>query len=206
MGPITNLTNVNGYIGVFRSRSDGKLFFFNGQDNVQDELLITHRMPLPSGNFGDLNEEPLACCVLETGFDDTEFHSPTRVNENLGQPCCPPGTILPVHPFSKVRNSRPDSEPPALIAKAVLRRIERERADVVWICRITDETTSSVCVKADEEEERKVMSVPESFETLVAYLVVCSGIHENHDQEHKMTSDATRLCVMDLQCILRADL
>jgi hypothetical protein len=200
MSPITDLTNVNGYIGIFRSRSDGKLYLkkFNGQDNIKDELLVTHRMPLPSGNFRDLNKEPLACCILKTGLDDPKFHSPTRMNENFGQPCCSSRTILPVHPFTKVRNARPNSEPPALVAKAVLCRVEGERADVVGVRGVTDETTSGVGVKADEEEECKVMSVPKGFKTLVADLVVCGSIHEDHDQEHKMTRDTAGLCVMDL--------
>jgi len=197
MSPITDLTDVNGHIGVFRSRSDGKLFF-NGQRTIKDELLITHRMPLPSGNFWDLNKEPLTCSVLETGFDNSKFHSPTRVNKYFGQPCCSPGTVFSIHPFGKVRKARPNGEPPTLVAKAVLRRVEGERANVVRICRVANETTSGVGVKANEEEERKVMSIPKSFKTLAADLVVCGGIHEKHDQEHKVASDTTRLCVMDL--------
>lgn len=172
--------------------------FVNRQNNVKEELLITHRMPLPSGNFRDLNKEPLACCVLETGFDNPKFHSPTRVNENFGQLCCSPGTKLSVHPFTKIQNSRPDGEPPALVSKAVVRRVEWERASVVGIYGVANETTSGMGIKADEEEERKMMSVPKNFEILVADLVVCGGIHENHDQEHKVASDTTRLLVMDL--------
>jgi hypothetical protein len=51
-----------------------------------------------------------------------------------------------------------------------------------------------------------VMSVPKSFETLVADLVVCSGIHEDHDKEHEMASYTASLCIMNLQCILRTNL
>jgi hypothetical protein len=51
-----------------------------------------------------------------------------------------------------------------------------------------------------------VMSVPKSFETLVADLVVCSGIHEDHNQEHEMASYTASLCIMNLQGILRTNL
>lgn len=128
------------------------------------------------------------------------------MNKNFGQPRCPSSTILPIHPFAKVNNSRPNSEPPALVAKTVLCRIEGESADVVRICTVTDEAPSGMGVKANEEEEGKMMSVPKSLETLVADLVVCSGIHEDHDKEHEMPSYTTSLCIMNLQCILWTNL
>lgn len=42
-------------------------------------------------------------------------------------------------------------------------------------------------VDANHEEEREVVSVPENFETLLANLVVCGSIHQDHDQKHEMT-------------------
>ena len=54
-------------------------------------------------------------------------------------------------------------------------------------------------VEADHEEESQVMRVPESLKTLVANLVVSSGVHEEHDQQHEMTGDATRLSIVDVE-------
>lgn len=182
--------------------------FYGGQKirKPSSGVLVTHRMPLPLGNFWDLNKEPLACRILETRFDDPQFHGSTRMYKNFGQRCCPSSTIFPVHPFAKVDNTRPNGEPPAFVAKTVLRRVEGESISVVRICRVADKAPSGMAVKANEEEEGEVMSVPKSFETLVADLVVCSGIHEDHDEEHEMASYTTSLCIVNLQCILRTNL
>ena len=61
-------------------------------------------------------------------------------------------------------------------------------------------------VQADHEKERKVMGVPERFETLMANLVMCGRVHEQHDQQHEVTGDASWLCVVNLQGSLLADL
>jgi hypothetical protein len=37
-----------------------------------------NRMPLPTRDFGNLEEQPLACGVLEAGFDNTKFHGTCR--------------------------------------------------------------------------------------------------------------------------------
>jgi hypothetical protein len=54
-------------------------------------------------------------------------------------------------------------------------------------------------VDPNHEEEREVMSVPESLETLVANLFVGGRVHQYHDQEHEMTSYASRLRVVNLE-------
>ena len=61
-------------------------------------------------------------------------------------------------------------------------------------------------VETDHEEECEVVGIPEGLEALVADLVVCRGIHEDHDEKHEMTSDTARLVVMDLQGDFRPDL
>ena len=39
-----------------------------------DRTMTTYRMPLPTGDVGYLDEEPLAGNVLEAGLDDAELH------------------------------------------------------------------------------------------------------------------------------------
>lgn len=61
-------------------------------------------------------------------------------------------------------------------------------------------------VKADHEEECEVMGIPESFEALVANLVMGGGIHEDHDEKHEVACDTTCLSIMDVQGGNRSDL
>jgi hypothetical protein len=180
-------------------------------------------MPLPARYFWNLDEQPLAGSVLEAGLNDTELHGPckeeygcglcdrvdvhtTRVDENLRQASRPPRTVFPVNSFTKVQDTRPDSESPALVTKTVLGGVKWEGADVVGIDRVADEATSGVGVKSNHEKERQMVSVPESLETLVADLVVGGGVHGKHDQEHEVAGDAAWLRVVNLECNLLSNL
>jgi hypothetical protein len=51
-----------------------------------------------------------------------------------------------------------------------------------------------------------MMGVPEGLEALVADLGAGRGVHEQHDEEHEVAGDATRLSVVDLESDLLADL
>lgn len=53
-------------------------------------------------------------------------------------------------------------------------------------------------VEADHEEERKVMGVPESFKALLTDFVVSGSIHQHHEEQHNVSSDATWLTVVDI--------
>jgi hypothetical protein len=63
-----------------------------------------------------------------------------------------------------------------------------------------------MCVQADHEEESQVMGVPECFKALMANLVMRGRVHEQHNQQHEVASDASRLSVMNIQRGLFADL
>jgi len=63
--PVTDLSNVDGDIGIFGGRGDGE------------------RVPLEAGDFGNLDEKPLAGGVLEARLDDTQFHSTTGMHKDL---------------------------------------------------------------------------------------------------------------------------
>lgn len=83
-------------------------------------------MPLELGDIRNLDEEPLSSCVLEARFLDAELHSPTGMNEHSFKSSLTASTDLAVHSFAKVEDSRPDSEAPALVAKAMFRLVEGE--------------------------------------------------------------------------------
>jgi hypothetical protein len=88
----------------------------------------------------------------------------------------------------------------------VLGGVERKCGDVIWVDGVANEASSGMGPKTDHEKEREVMGVPESLETLVTNLVMGGCVHEEHDEEHEMASDATRLRIMDLQSNFPADL
>ena len=128
------------------------------------------------------------------------------MDKDLGQAGCTPRTNLTPNPLSKVDNAGPDGETPALVAETVGRAVERERGDVLGVGRVTDEASGGMGVETEHEEERKVVRVPESLEALIANLVVRSGVHEEHDEEHEVAGDASRLGVMNVKCNFGADL
>jgi hypothetical protein len=188
LGPVTNLTDVNGNIGVLGSGGDGE------------------GMPLPMGNVGNLDKEPLTSGVLEAGLDDTEFHGAGRVNKELGKLGLATGTDLPPDTLTKVEDTGPDGETPGKVTNAVTGVVEGEFRLEVGEGRITDEASHGVSVKTEHEEECEVVGVPEGLETLLANFVCCGRVHEDHDQEHDVTSETTRLPVVDIKCISRTDL
>jgi len=61
-------------------------------------------------------------------------------------------------------------------------------------------------IETEHEEECKVMGIPESFKALSANLVVRGSIHEHHDEQHKVSSDSTRLGIVNLERDLLTDL
>lgn len=94
LSPVTNLTDVDGNIGIFRGRGDGE------------------GVPLPARDVGNLDEEPLASGVLEARLEDTEFHGAGRVNEELGELSLTTGTDLPVDTLAEVEDTGPDDVTP----------------------------------------------------------------------------------------------
>ena len=79
-------------------------------------------------------------------------------------------------------------------------RVEGKSWDVVRVDSVSDETAGGVGVKGDHEEKRKVVGVPECLEALAADLVMGSCVHDEHDEQHKVASDATSLFVMNVLC------
>lgn len=197
MGKVSDLTDVDAHVRVFRRRGDGK------------------RMPLVLGNVWDLDKEPLAGGVLEARLLDTQLHRTRRVNEDLLESGRAAGTDLTPDALAKVQDGRPDDETPGEVAQAVLGRVEREGLDVIRVGRVAHEAAGSVGEKTEHEEERKVVGVPERLEALLANFVMRGAVHQNlrkismcsvdacglayHDEEHDMAGEASGLGVVDLQ-------
>jgi len=188
LSPVSNLTDMDRNIRIIGSGSDSEW------------------MPLPAGDVGNLNKEPLASDVFETRLNNTELHGTTGMNKNLGQTSGPSGSDLSVNSLAEVDDTGPNSEPPALIAQAMLGRVKWESIGIVGSRGVTDEATSSMGVKTDHEKEGKVVGIPKGFKALCANLVVGGSIHQNHDKKHEMTSDAASLGIMNVQSNFRPDL
>lgn len=80
----------------------------------------------------------------------------------------------------------------------MLGRVEGEGGDIVWIDGVADEATSGMRIETDHEEECQVVGVPERLKALVAHLVVCCGVHQEHDEEHEVARDGSSLGVMNV--------
>lgn len=83
--------------------------------------------------------------------------------------------------------------------------IEGECGGVGGIYTVSNETTSSMRIHSDHEEKCEVVGVPESFKALLSDFLLCGGIHQEHNQEHEMTCDASWLCVVNIDSPQLAD-
>ena len=77
----------------------------------------------------------------------------------------------------------------------MVRRVERECGDVIWVYRVAHETSRRVRVQPDHEEECQVVGVPECLEALLSDRRVCRGVQQEHDEQHP-TSQPTYQKVM----------
>lgn len=127
------------------------------------------------------------------------------MNEDFGQASSTSSADLTPDSFSEVDDTGPDNETPAEVSKAMLGRIEREGRDEVWFDRVPNEATGGMGVETKHEEERKVVGVPEGLKALLSNLRMRGRIHHDHDEEHEMAGDASRLSVVDLKSGLLSD-
>ena len=111
-------------------------------------------MPLVFRDVRDVDEEPLTGDILEAGLDDAQLHGTARVNKKLRKTRGTTRADLPPYTLAEVDDTRPDCEPPALIPKTVLGRVEWERLDVIRASRVAHEASSSMRIQTDHEEER----------------------------------------------------
>jgi hypothetical protein len=122
----------------------------------------------------------------------------TRMDENLRDPSGLPCPDFPPYSLTEVEDSGPDNKPPAEVSKTMLRRVEGESRNIIGIDGVSNKTASSVGVESDHEEKCEMVGVPKCLEALAADLVVRGGVHDDHDEQHEVASDATRLGVMNV--------
>lgn len=116
-------------------------------------------------------------------------------------------TCADFSPYSlpEIDDAWPDDESPAQVTKTMFCRVEWECRDGVGVNRVADEAAGCMGVQAEHEEEGEVVGIPEGLETLLTNLLVGSRVHDDHDQQHEMPRNASRLRVVDLQGRLLTD-
>lgn len=120
--------------------------------------------------------------------------------------CFPPRPHLSPYSLPEIQYPGPDRKPPALVPQAMIRTIEREICLKVWGRRVPYETACGMRVERDHEEERQVMRVPKRLKALGADFMMGSAVHDEHKEDHEMSSYSSRLGVVNLQCQLRSEL
>lgn len=180
-GEISHLANMYRDIWVERARCDRE------------------GMPLVTRDGRDLQEEPLAGLVLHGWLLELDLHSIVRMPNDLVDLGLAPSPDFTVDSFCQIDSTGHQFPSPAFIAYAVIpERLAGKRR--VRIDRVSDEAARSMCVHAQQERDEEVMRVPEGLERLPSYPMMSCGVHQKHTQEHDMSSDATSLCVVDLDC------
>lgn len=152
-----------------------------------------------------MQEEPLAGFVFHRGFGELDLHGVVGVADDFGDFGFAAGADFAVDALDEVEASGEEFPAPAFVADAVIpEHLAGEGR--VGVRGVADETACGVGVHAEEEGDEEVVGIPEGFVGLLADLVVGGGVHEEHAEEHDMTSDATSLGVVDLDGGLRTEL
>jgi hypothetical protein len=94
------------------------------------------------------------------------------MNKDFGKTSGPSCAVLPIHPLTKVDDTRPDDEPPREISETVFGRVERESGDVIRVDGVTDEAPGGMGVETKHEEKCKMVGIPKDFKGLMANLLV----------------------------------
>ena len=128
-----------------------------------------------------------------------------RVADNLDDLGLATAADLAVETIDEVETASDKFPAPALVTDAV----SPEVVVVEWrkgSGRVSDETARGVRVHANEERNKEVVRVPERLEGLLANAVVGGGVHQQHDEQHGVSSDTTSFSVVDLESNLGSNL
>jgi hypothetical protein len=75
---------------------------------VTSQWLSTDRMPLEAADGRHLEVEPLAALVRHARLGKADLHNASRVEEDLGDGCRPPGANFAQDALAKVEETGPD--------------------------------------------------------------------------------------------------
>ena len=162
-------------------------------------------MPLLRRDGRDLQEEPLPGLVLHGRLLELNLHGVVWMTNDLVDLGLASSSDFTIDSFHQIDSTSKQFPSPAFVAYAVVpERLARERR--VRIFRIPYEATCSMRVHAQEERDEQMMRVPEGLEGLSSYSMMSRGIHQEHTQEHDVSSDASSLCIVNLNCCFGSNL
>lgn len=127
------------------------------------------------------------------------------MSDNLGDGGLSCGTYFSVNTLTKVQDTYPQSESPALVSNTVIPKVLSGE----WrksISSITDEASDRMGVKTEHKDESQMMGVPESLEALLTNLLVGGCVHQEHAKKHYMSSNSTGLLVVNIKGVERTNL
>jgi hypothetical protein len=162
-------------------------------------------MPLMAGDGWAVEEEPLTSLISERWLLELNFHSVERMSDNLGDCSLSCGTNFSVNTLAEVQNTDPQSESPTLITNTMIPEVLSGE----WresISSITDEASDRMGVETEHKDESQMMRIPESLKALLTDLLVSGCVHQKHAKKHDMSSDSTRLLVVNVEGLERTDL
>ena len=179
-------------------------------------------VPLGVGDFGDLEEEPLAGFVFHAWFAELDLHciwgcqynklqetsglTPTVwMTDHLRDHGPSSGSNFSIDPFQEVETTTHELPSPALVANTMV----PEFLPCEWrdrIGRITHEAAGCVGIESEHERDEQMVCVPKGFERLLPDSMMRGCIHQHHAQEHDMAGYPPGLGEVDLESLFGADL
>lgn len=106
-------------------------------------------------------------------------------------------TNLTVQALAQVKTTGPQLPTPSLVTDAVLpENVASQWRE--WPSCVTHETANGVGVESEHERNEQVVCVPKRLEGLLADTVVGRGVHQQHAEQHDVSSNTTWLGVMNL--------
>lgn len=127
------------------------------------------------------------------------------VFDHLDDLGCSARTKFAVHSLDHVKHPTYQLPSPSLPSQAMVPKclLVKRR---VRVSAVSDEASCSMRVECQEKRHEQMMGVPECLVRLLTNLVMRGCVHEEHTKQHHMSSDSTRLPVMDLYGGFRTNL
>jgi hypothetical protein len=153
-------------------------------------------------NWISIASEKLLVSDNETGVLDMLTIWMTNDPDNLGLSS---GSDFTINSLDKVKTTSPKLPSPSLVTNTMFPEVGL----VEWRERhggVTHETTGGVSVEAEHKWNEEMVSVPKCLERLLADLSMSGRVHQDHAQEHNVSSNSTSLGIMNLNSGDRSDL
>jgi hypothetical protein len=125
------------------------------------------------------------------------------VTDDLDDLGLSPAADLAVQTVAEIETTTDKLPSPAFVANAVgpeVLLVERREVGNG----VAYEAAGCMCVHAEQERDKEVVSVPESLKRLLSDPMVGGGVDQEHAKQHDVAGDTTSLGVMDLESNLRS--